>query len=154
MDALVASGAFRRDLLYRINVVTVRMPPLRDRREDIPLLASTFAKEKKVGDKAMEMLIRHAWPGNVRELRNVVERATIVEDTDMIRDSSLPVEQLGGGPTLVSAAVRESWTLEQLEERYIREVLVHTRENYSRAAEILGINRKTLLEKRRKYGIE
>jgi DNA-binding NtrC family response regulator len=154
MDGLVASGAFRRDLLYRINVVTVRMPPLRDRREDIPLLAAAFAKQKTIGDKAMEMLMRHAWPGNVRELRNVLERAAIVEDTDTIRDSSLPVEQVGGTTTLVSAALREGWTLEQLEERYIREVLLQTHENYSRAAEILGINRKTLLEKRRKYGIE
>lgn len=154
MDGLVASGAFRRDLLYRINVVTVRMPPLRDRREDIPLLAAAFAKQKTIGDHAMEMLVRHAWPGNVRELRNVLERASIVEDTDTIRDSSLPVEQLGGTTTLVSAGLREGWTLERLEERYIREVLLQTHENYSRAAEILGINRKTLLEKRRKYGIE
>jgi transcriptional regulator with PAS, ATPase and Fis domain len=153
ITALVASGAFRRDLLYRINVVTVSMLPLRDRREDIATLAASFAK-KRIGDHAMDMLMRHSWPGNVRELRNVLERASIVEDTDTIRDSALPVEQLGGAGTLMTAGLREQWTLEQLEERYIREVLLQTHENYSRAAEILGINRKTLLEKRKKYGIE
>ena len=155
IEALVASSEFRRDLLYRINVVTVRMPPLRDRREDIPLLASTFVgTKKKIGDDAMEMLMRHPWPGNVRELRNVLERAALLEDSDTIAPAALPIEQVGGANTLLTSGLHESWTLEQLEERYIREVLLRTRQNYSRAAEILGINRKTLLEKRRKYGIE
>jgi len=130
------------------------MPPLRDRREDIPMLAAAFAGERHIGDDALDMLMRHAWPGNVRELRNVLERALIVEDSDTIHAASLPVEQLGGADTLVTSGLREQWTLDQLEERYIREVLLQTHSNYSRAAEILGINRKTLLEKRRKYGIE
>ena len=155
IDALVASGEFRRDLLYRINVVTVRMPPLRDRREDIPILASAFvASKKNIADDAMELLMRHPWPGNVRELRNVLERATLLEDSDTIGPAALPIEQVGGANTLLASGMHEQWTLEQLEERYIREVLLQTRQNYSRAAEILGINRKTLLEKRRKYGIE
>ena len=155
VDALIASGEFRRDLLYRINVVTVRMPPLRDRREDIPMLAAEFLDGRKTIDaEAMDMLMRHSWPGNVRELHNVLERAALLEESDSIRASALPIEQLGGGDTLVTAAVRDRWTLEQLEERYIREVLLQTRSNYSRAAEILGINRKTLLEKRKKYGID
>jgi len=154
IDRLMASGDFRRDLLYRINVVTVTMPPLRDRREDIPMLAAAFAGDKQIGDDALDMLMRHAWPGNVRELRNVLERAVIVEDSDTIHAAALPVEQLGGPDTLVTSGLREQWTLDQLEERYIREVLLQTHSNYSRAAEILGINRKTLLEKRRKYGIE
>jgi len=154
IDRLMASGDFRRDLLYRINVVTVTMPPLRDRREDIPMLAAAFAGDKQIGDDALDMLMQHAWPGNVRELRNVLERAVIVEDSDTIHAAALPVEQLGGPDTLVTSGLREQWTLDQLEERYIREVLLQTHSNYSRAAEILGINRKTLLEKRRKYGIE
>jgi DNA-binding NtrC family response regulator len=154
VDGLIASGEFRRDLLYRINVVTVRMPPLRERREDIAMLATAFAIRKKIGNDAMDMLMRHAWPGNVRELRNVLERASIMEESDTIHAASLPIDQLGGTDTLVTSGLREQWTLEQLEERYIREVLLQTRSNFSRAAEVLGINRKTLLEKRRKYGIE
>ena len=154
IDALVGSGEFRRDLLYRINVVTVRMPPLRERHEDIAMLATSFVGKKKIGDEAMEMLMRHTWPGNVRELRNVLERAALLAESDTIGPASLPIEQLGGAPTLLMSGLREQWTLEQLEERYIREVLHQTHSNYSRAAEILGINRKTLLEKRRKYGIE
>jgi DNA-binding NtrC family response regulator len=86
----------------------------------------------------------------VRELRNTIERAALVEDGDVITPASLPPLELD----LVATATAQRLTLEQLEERYIRRVLAETAENYSRAAEILGINRKTLLEKRRKYGIE
>jgi transcriptional regulator with PAS, ATPase and Fis domain len=154
VDAMIAAGGFRRDLLYRINVVTVTMPPLRDRHEDIPALAARFLPKRKIEKDAMDMLMRHSWPGNVRELRNVLERAALLDDSDSIRAGALPLEQIGGATTLLRSAVRDQSTLEQLEERYIREVLLQTQSNYSRAAEILGINRKTLLEKRRKYGIE
>jgi DNA-binding NtrC family response regulator len=154
IDALVDSNDFRRDLLYRINVVTVRMPALRDRREDIPALAAEFLGGRKIESDAMDILVRHSWPGNIRELRNVLERAALLEDGDAIRAAALPLEQVGGTKQLVSAAVHDHWTLDRLEEHYIREVLLQTHNNYSRAAEILGINRKTLLEKRRKYGIE
>ncbi|MGZ7042773.1 MAG: sigma 54-interacting transcriptional regulator [Thermoanaerobaculia bacterium] len=154
IDELVATNDFRRDLLYRINVVTVRMPALRDRREDIPVLAAEFLNGRKIESDAVDILTRHSWPGNIRELRNVIERAALLEDSDSIRAAALPLEQVGGAKQLVSAAVHDHWTLEKLEDSYIREVLLQTRNNYSRAAEILGINRKTLLEKRRKYGID
>ena len=151
-------GGFRSDLLYRINVVTLTIPPLRERREDIPLLANEFLRKARKGarfdDEAMELLTSYSWPGNVRELRNVVERAALLSDGDRIGAAALPVERLREPAALVDAAVHESWTLEQLEERYIREILRRTKDNYSRAAQILGINRKTLLEKRKKYGIE
>jgi DNA-binding NtrC family response regulator len=97
------------------------------------------------------MLRSYAWPGNVRELRNAIERAGLIEEGQSITAASLPI---GAANELVTTAARGQWTLDQLESHYIREVLRLTRANYSRAAAILGINRKTLLEKRRKYGIE
>jgi DNA-binding NtrC family response regulator len=144
------TAGLRRDLYYRINVVTVTLPPLRDRREDIASLAKRFLPKKFKGfDASAERLIEdHAWPGNVRELRNAIERAALLEDGERITAASLPASDL------VAVAARGAWTLEQLESQYIREILQLTRSNYSKAAEILGINRKTLLEKRKKYGIE
>jgi DNA-binding NtrC family response regulator len=156
-DARVITSAsdpasLRRDLLYRVNVVTLTIPPLRERAEDIPTLAKNFLARRKRGidDAAMAILAQHEWPGNVRELRNVIDQAVLVEDGDVITPKSLP--PLEGD--LVASAARRQWTIEQLEAQYIREILRQTRGNYSRAAVILGINRKTLLEKRRRYGIE
>ncbi len=145
-------AGLRRDLFYRINVVTLTIPPLRERREDIPRLAKSFLARRKRGidAEAMRMLVEHEWPGNIRELRNVIERATLIEESDVITPASLPPL----AADIVESAVRNQWTLDDLESRYIREVLRQTKSNYSRAAKILGINRKTLLEKRRRYGIE
>ena len=143
----VDSSSIRRDLFYRINVVTLTLPPLRERREDIPMLIG----DRKVEDEAMQILMSYSWPGNVRELRNVIERAALFADP--ISALSLP-DSMRDAPALVEAAKSGQWTLDELEERYIREVLRATKSNYSRAAEILGINRKTLLEKRKKYGID
>ena len=150
LDALIASGAFRRDLYYRINVVTVTLPALRERRDDILSLAQTFAGKRKIDGAAATLLTSHAWPGNVRELRNAIERAALTDDGPVIEAQSLPLS----GSEFVAAAARGHWTLDELESNYIRAVLRETRSNYSKAAEILGINRKTLLEKRRKYGLE
>jgi two-component system response regulator AtoC len=146
------AAALRRDLLYRINVLTVTLPPLRERKEDVARLAEDFARSagKRIDADALRMLEEYAWPGNVRELRNAVERAALLADGDTITAASLPLAEPS---ELVTVAARDGWTLDELEARYIREVLRQTRDNYSRAAEILGINRKTLLEKRRKYGI-
>ncbi len=142
----------RRDLFYRINVVTLTIPPLRERRDDIPQLARSFLARRKraIDPEAMRMLVEHDWPGNVRELRNVIDRAVLVEESDVLTPSSLPTLTTD----FVAAATSHRWTLEELEARYIRDILRQTKSNYSRAARILGINRKTLLEKRRKYGIE
>jgi DNA-binding NtrC family response regulator len=154
-DARIVSSAssdaesMRRDLYYRINVVTVRMPPLRERPEDVPLLAQQFAGKRSIDREAMRILTSYAWPGNIRELRNAIERASMMGDGKSITAASLPLQS----DQLVTAATRGQWTLEELESNYIREVLRETRSNYSKAAEILGINRKTLLEKRRKYGL-
>lgn len=146
------ASTLRRDLFYRINVVTLRVPPLRERMEDLDTLIRSFLARRKRGvrDDAMALLRGYYWPGNVRELRNAVERAVIVEESDLITPGSLP--PLDGD--LIAIAAEGKWTLDELEARYIREVLRQTRANYSKAAAVLGINRKTLLEKRRKYGIE
>jgi len=146
--AMLANGALRRDLYYRINVVTLTLPPLRERREDILPLAKKFLKRKKLDADAERLLANYAWPGNIRELRNALERAALLEQNEKIGAASLPLSDL------VTTAARAEWTLADLEAHYIREVLRATRSNYSRAAEILGINRKTLLEKRKRYGIE
>jgi DNA-binding NtrC family response regulator len=139
----------RRDLYYRINVVSLTIPPLRDRPEDVLPLARAFAGKRKLDAGVERLLVSHPWPGNVRELRNVLERARLVAGNDRIEASSIQLTPAD----LVTAAARGEWTLDELEARYIREILATTRRNYSRAAEILGINRKTLLEKRKKYGI-
>ena len=153
INELLASGALRRDLYYRINVVTLELPPLRERGKDVMDLAEEFlrpTKFRRFSADAKRLLASYAWPGNVRELRNAIERAALLEESDRITAASLPIRD----EDLVATAARGSWTLEELESRYIREVLSRTRSNYSRAAEILGINRKTLLDKRKKYGLE
>jgi DNA-binding NtrC family response regulator len=139
--------ALRRDLYYRLNVVTLALPPLRDRPEDVLPLAKQFARRKRFDAEAERLLASYSWPGNVRELKNVVERALLLADGTTITAADLSVGDL------VATASRGSWTLEELEAHYIRQILDQTRRNYSRAAEVLGINRKTLLEKRRKYGL-
>jgi len=151
LDELLAAGGLRRDLFYRINVVTIALPPLRARREDIPALAKNFlGRKRRFTDDALKMLTSHAWPGNIRELRNVVERAALLGEGNEIGPDALP---LTPPDALVESATRDHWTLDELESQYIRSILRITKSNYSKAAEILGINRKTLLEKRRKYGI-
>jgi DNA-binding NtrC family response regulator len=154
LDELLTSGALRRDLYYRINVVTLKLPPLRERPEDVTALAKEFlraTKFRRFSADAQRLLASYAWPGNVRELRNAIERAALLEESDRITGASLPIRDDGD---LVATAARGSWTLDELESHYISEVLRRTRGNYSRAAGILGINRKTLLEKRKKYGLE
>ena len=154
--------ALRRDLLYRINVVTISLPPLRERREDIAALAKQLIPlaprrgERGAGVRgftaeALEILSTYSWPGNIRELRNVIERAALMSAGEEIGPEALP---LRSGRELIESATRDRWTLDELESHYIRSVLRMTKSNFSKAAEILGINRKTLLEKRRKYGIE
>ena len=138
----------RRDLYYRINVVTLSLPPLRERPEDVLPLAKQFLGRKRLAEDARRLLTSYAWPGNIRELKNAIERAMLVTDGDVIPAAALPLGDL------VTTAARGTWTLDELESHYIRHVLDITRRNYSRAAEILGINRKTLLEKRRKYQLD
>jgi DNA-binding NtrC family response regulator len=153
-----AEGKFREDLFYRLNVIPVVVPPLRQRREDIPLLVENFVERlaiemKKridgVSAEAMNALMAHDWPGNVRELRNVLERGAVVAQGPVIQLTDL------GLPSKVDVAPRAGTlaSLEEVEKRHVAVVLAHTGGNVSQSARILGIDRVTLYNKMRKYGI-
>jgi len=153
LDAEVKAGRFREDLYFRINVVTIRMPPLRDRAGDIPILVRHFiAKiarregraEASVSPEALDVLTRHAWPGNVRELENAMERAVAIAKGNVVLPSDLPAEVYGGSQVAPTGIVDDWPTLAELEKRYIALVLAECGGNKKRAAEKLGIDRRTL----------
>jgi two-component system response regulator HydG len=167
-DLLVAidEGRFREDLFYRLNVVTIPMPPLRERREDIPLLAQHFVqifskrnrKEiKGFTPQAMDRMIRHPWPGNVRELMNAVERGVVLSRSDLIDQDALPLLPLQDQQEADSSAqtplISEGRALEDIEKDAILETLEAAGGNKSEAARRLGITRKTLHKKLKKYGV-
>jgi DNA-binding NtrC family response regulator len=159
LEQAVARRTFREDLYYRLNVIPVVVPPLRDRRRDIRPMAEHFLAQLaavhqkprlRFAQDVFPALEAYAYPGNVRELRNMVERAVISAAPPEVTLEDLPAH------VRESAAANASpkMTLEELERAYIAEILDYTRGKKSRAAEILGISRKTLLEKRRRYGLE
>jgi two-component system response regulator HydG len=161
-DELSDETRFRRDLYYRLNVIALRLPPLRERKEDIPMLARAFARSaakqhrrpaRTIHPDALAILVEHAWPGNLRELRNAIERAVIAEEGDTLRPASLPRDLGAGLEELVASASKRGDSLEDVERRYIAEILRRENGNQSRAAAVLGISRKTLLEKRKKWGL-
>ncbi len=164
LEAMVAEGAFRQDLYYRLSVVPVRLPPLRERPEDIPVLAGQFLRlyAEKNGKsvagftpEAMDLLVRHDWPGNVRELQNAAERAVILCLGDRITPRELPPVLGGpGAPPTEAPATPEPGppTLKDAERELILRTLEKTGGNRTRAARILGISRQTLLNKFKEYG--
>jgi two-component system response regulator AtoC len=160
LDEEVKEGRFREDLYFRINVVTVRLPPLRERREDIAMLVGHFLaklalRERRaptaLSPEALKLLTGYAWPGNVRELENAIERAVAVAKGNVILPSDLPPE-VGGGPEPGASGesggllgeVGDRPTLAELERRYIQLVLGEVGGNKKKAAEKLGIDRRTL----------
>jgi DNA-binding NtrC family response regulator len=153
----VRDGRLREDLYYRLNVFTIELPPLRDRRADIPLLVQTFLNEfntrnnkavRAVDQEAMYLLERYPWPGNIRELRNVIERATILAEGDFIEPKHLPPPVVTRSEqTLPTVTLSPGTTVDEAERRLIVLTLEHTRNNKTRAAEILGISLKTLHNK-------
>ncbi len=161
LEREVTEGRFRTDLFYRLNVIPLRLPSLRQRRDDIPLLAEHFLARfvaggtpKSFSTEAMDALLRYDWPGNVRELENVAERAVILNEGGEIRLQDLP-EKVIRGPSRTASLVIETpcMTLEELEREYILRVLNHTGWQKKRASEILGINPSTLYRKLLAYGI-
>ena len=159
----VRDNKLREDLFYRLNVFAIDLPPLRDRKEDLPLLTQAFIAEfadrngkavKAISGEAMRKLEQYHWPGNVRELRNVIERATILAEGEFIELKHLPplgvvpVAAVGSGMTLEAGI-----TVEEAERRLIVLTLEHTRDNKTRAAEILGISLKTLHNKLNRLGL-
>lgn len=157
----VRTGAFREDLYHRLSVLPLTLPPLRNRREDIVPLAELFlSRQRERGvtqalsfeDEALSALRGYHWPGNVRELRSAVERACVVSSSDEIPLRALPGQILEQPATLWAGRERRP-SLKAVEEAYIRYVLEGVEGNQTRAAAILGISRKSLWEKRRRYGI-
>ncbi|MFO0829474.1 MAG: sigma-54 dependent transcriptional regulator [Phycisphaerales bacterium] len=160
LEKAVREGRFREDFFYRINVFTIEAPPLRARREDIPLLARHFVDrfarqmDRRITDispEAMSRLMEHDWPGNVRELCNAIERAMVVGSPPMIRPADLPL----AGRHVVAPAIATpmSGSLEEVERRHICGVLERTNWNISHAAAILEVDRATVYNKIRRYGL-
>jgi DNA-binding NtrC family response regulator len=171
LEKLTAAGAFRRDLLYRLNVIQLHLPPLRERRDDISLLVGHFILKHSlrgqgpatIDEEAMRALSAYSWPGNVRELENVVERAITLSQGGRITSNDLPprisVEHSGKAtPPLSADDLADLFSglpsLDELERCYILHVLDATGSNRKRTAEILGINRKTLYRMAARFEIE
>ncbi|PSQ80366.1 MAG: sigma-54-dependent Fis family transcriptional regulator, partial [Bacteroidetes bacterium QS_1_65_9] len=169
LEQLVAEKEFRKDLFYRINVVNLHLPPLRKMGEDLFVIARSLVDEfneelrrdvEGFTEAAREKLAEHAWPGNVRELRNVLERAMIFSETPEIEVGDLvlaPRDQLTdsaatGGRDSFSFPAEH--TLEELEQAYILHTLNHSDASYADVAEMLGISKKTLWEKRKRYNLD
>jgi transcriptional regulator with PAS, ATPase and Fis domain len=162
LEPMIRQGSFREDLFYRLNVIPIMLPPLRDRREDIPLLAEHFlarfaqrqGRVLRLSAGATERLLRYAWPGNVRELENAMERLAILARDEAIEPGDLP-PHIGAGLALGTApALAAEQTLAEAERAHIIQILERYGGNHSRAAEALGIGRTTLWRKLKDYGIE
>jgi DNA-binding NtrC family response regulator len=175
LEQEITAGHFRADLFYRLRVVTIEIPPLRERREDIPLLAETFLKGaaeryelpmRPLAQTALRRLVEYSWPGNVRELRNTIDRAVIMAEGDEVTARDLPEEITAGftsSPANDSAeqenGLRVPFTADfredrrEFERRYITRCLEHTQGNVTRAAEILGMHRQSLQHKLRQLGL-
>jgi DNA-binding NtrC family response regulator len=164
-EKAVADGGLRQDLYFRLNVFHVHLPPLREHKEDIPLLAEHIlrdinAKHSKnvrgVGAEVLDIFMSHTWPGNIRELRNVLERAAIMSEKDLISRSSLPGEfgRVGtkGPSDLSSIKFPVGTTVDAMERELILQTLQATGNNKTRAAELLGVSLKTLHNKLKEYG--
>jgi transcriptional regulator with PAS, ATPase and Fis domain len=160
LEEALKEGHFREDLYYRINVFPVYLPPLRDRKEDIPDLVSHFLKkfgkeENAIEGPALELLMKYRWPGNVRELENVVERALIMSGKGVIREQDLPQHLrnvfLAGGSSSIEIP-NEGISLEDVEKNLIKEALNKTGGNKSRAAKLLGITRRKLYSMMERLG--
>jgi DNA-binding NtrC family response regulator len=162
LAALISQGSFREDLFYRLNVIQLVLPPLRDRREDVPALAEHFlarsaaklARELRLSPQALERLLRYPWPGNVRELENAIERAAILARGDAITPDDLPPHVSAGLQLGPSPALPRQTTLAEAERVLILQTLERFGRNHSGAAEALGIGRTTLWRKLKEYGID
>jgi DNA-binding NtrC family response regulator len=165
LEKEVAEGRFREDLYYRLKVVTLRIPPLRERPGDVQQLAEHFLgifcqehgkPPKRLSPEAVEVLLRFPWPGNVRELRNVIESSVIFHQGDEIGPADLPVEvrestALSAAGAPVQAVVGEPRTMADIERQAILETLSRTGGHRARAADLLGIGLRTLQRKLKEY---
>jgi DNA-binding NtrC family response regulator len=164
LEEEIKRGNFRRDLYYRLNVIAIHLPTLRERADDIPMLADTFllracerhgAQPKRFSEGAIEALVAYHWPGNVRELENAVERAVILSNSDVVDRTALPdrITERRAEP-LISERAAPNPTLDTVERAYIMWVLQSEGGNKTRAAEVLGIDPSTLHRKLSRFGVE
>ena len=162
LEAEVKAGRFREELLYRINVININLPGLRERQDDIPLLANHFLRKyeksmsrttMRFSKGAMRLLINYAWPGNVRELENAVERAAILAETDVIHSHDLPDKLRSTSPVMASIE-NSGLTLEELEREHIKRVLDKVENDKVKAAQVLGIHLSTLYRKVQRYHLD
>jgi DNA-binding NtrC family response regulator len=163
LAAEVSEGRFREELLYRINVITIRLPALRERKEDITLLGNHFLRkyEKPLGRSpmrfskgAMRLLMNYRWPGNVRELENTIERAAILAETDVIHTHDLPEKLHDALPANGNESGTPGMTLEELEREHLRRVLSQVKGDKVKAAQLLGIHLSTLYRKVQRYRLD
>ncbi|OQX88185.1 hypothetical protein B6D60_02545 [candidate division KSB1 bacterium 4484_87] len=163
LEEAIKKNEFREDLYYRLNKYPIKLPPLRDRKEDIPLLAAHFIRkyveqeEKEIegiSPEALELLMAYNWPGNVRELENAIERAVVLANTKEIMSKDLPaaVRSIGERKIYESDETLASW-IERLEEQALRQALLENEGNISKTAKKLGIGRATIYRKAKKYGL-
>ncbi len=162
LRTMVRHGEFREDLYYRLNVIPIKVPPLRERKEDIPLLVKHFLNKfsqqagfsvKDVSGEALAILMRHTWPGNVRELENVIERAIVLSHGEMTENAVILDRMSDASVEDEESLESDRPTLEKLEERYIKKVLQEVDHKIEDAAKVLGISRRTLYRKERLYGM-
>ncbi len=165
LQAEVREGRFREDLFYRLNVVSIHLPPLRERREDIPALAEHFLRKyaaanakavERIAPEAMARLEAYAWPGNVRELENAIERGVAISNHPILLPDDLPVHIAPAVPTPVAAidsGLAGLMSLDEVTRRHVGRVLAATDGNKKRAAEILGVDRRTLYRMLERYAI-
>ena len=162
LKAAIKDGRFREDLYYRLSVIPIVIPPLRQRKDDIPLLAEHFlrkyaatnnAKVKGFTKRAMSKLVGLRWEGNVRELENVVERAVVLATEALIDEADIPSAETASAEHFFGSATADFPTVDQLERRYIQVILEKTGGRKDKAAQILGFNRRTLYRKEREYGL-
>ncbi len=161
LKAAIKNGGFREDLYYRLSVIPIVIPPLRHRREDIPLLADHFLQRFSASNgsrvtgfsqEALSKLMSMSWEGNVRELENVIERAVVLARGTMIEEGDLPAVAEENIDSFYGAVSQQFLTFEELEKRYMKFVLDKTGGKKEKAAQILGINRRTLYRKEREFG--
>lgn len=162
IDSLVEKGDFREELFYRLNVISIVVPPLRERRADILPLTEHFLKlysskmsksVSRIAPEACQFMLKYDWPGNVRELENAIERAVVLAQENMISLADLPFGVHARQPSILQRASRGQWDLKRLEREHIFNILAECSWNHSQAADRLGIARNTLWRKLKKYGI-
>jgi DNA-binding NtrC family response regulator len=162
LEQMIREGSFREDLFYRLNVIALALPPLRDRREDIPVLAQRFlddhgsklGRQLRLSSDALDCLLAYPWPGNVRELGNAMERTAILSRGEMAGPGDLPPHVAAGRTLGRAPALPPQQTLADLERTHILQTLERCGWNHSRTAQALGIGRTTLWRKLREYGLE